>query len=258
MKKALALAFAFVVLTVHAQLPPLIPRESLFGAAENLSPSISPDGKRVAWLKPDERKVIQIWVRTIAKDDAKQLSHERTRPIFQYAWADDNRTIVYLQDSDGDENYHLYGIDLATGNIRDFTPWHGIHVEGFYTDRKYPDQLLVGLNVRDRKFIDMHRVNLRTGAIALDAQNPGDVIRWVPDDKMAVRGAVATTADGGTEIRWRGRAGSPWKVLVRTGPEEVVDLLDFTTDGKSVILKTSIGVDKARLVLHELATGKQR
>src|SRR6185436_16876923 len=101
----LAALLGTVALPVVAELPLLIPRDVLFSAAEYLSPTISPDGKRLAWLAPDGNKVQQIWLRTLGKDDAKQLSFEKKRPIYQYAWADDNNTILYQQDSDGDENF---------------------------------------------------------------------------------------------------------------------------------------------------------
>lgn len=57
---------ASIVLPAHAELPPLIPRDVLFGAAENLSPSVSPHGTRLAWLAPDSNKVLQIWLRTLS------------------------------------------------------------------------------------------------------------------------------------------------------------------------------------------------
>ncbi|MEA2685028.1 MAG: hypothetical protein QOE93_223, partial [Actinomycetota bacterium] len=33
---------------------PLVPREVLFGNPDRVSPSISPDGARLAWIAPDE------------------------------------------------------------------------------------------------------------------------------------------------------------------------------------------------------------
>jgi hypothetical protein len=104
----------------------------------------------------------------------------------------------------------------------------------------------------------VHRIDLRTGAAELDTINPGDVLSFKVDARMVVRGAVASTADGGTEIRWRADARSPWKPLIKTGPEEIVELVDFTLDGKAVILRTSIGGDKVRLAERDLASGKEK
>jgi dipeptidyl aminopeptidase/acylaminoacyl peptidase len=254
----LALALTSVTICTHAELPPLIPRDVLFSAAEYLDPKVSPDGKRVTWLAPDTNHVQQIWMRTLGRDDAKQLSREKTHPIFQYGWADDNDTVLYLQDANGDENFHLYAIDVPTGNIRDLTPWKGIRVANLRTDRKFPRVLLVEMNLRDRRYVDVYRIDLRTGAVVPDTRNPGDVRGFLADARMQVRAAQASTPDGGTEIRWRASTTSPWQVLVRTGPDEIVEMMDFTSDGRSLILKSSIGADKARLVERNLSTGAQR
>ena len=37
-----------------AELPPLIPRDVLFGNPEKTNPQISPDAQRLAWLAPDQ------------------------------------------------------------------------------------------------------------------------------------------------------------------------------------------------------------
>ena len=50
-------------------LPPLIPRETIFGNPEKYLPRLSPDGKRLAWIAPDSRNVLQVWVKTMGEDD---------------------------------------------------------------------------------------------------------------------------------------------------------------------------------------------
>ena len=64
---------------VRAELPPLIAREILFGNPERASPRISPDGKRLAWLAPDEKNVLQVWVKTLGKEDARKVTADPRR-----------------------------------------------------------------------------------------------------------------------------------------------------------------------------------
>ena len=47
--------------TPATQLPPLIPRELLFGNPERTSPSLSPDGKYLAYIAPDQKNILQVW-----------------------------------------------------------------------------------------------------------------------------------------------------------------------------------------------------
>ncbi|MFZ1887739.1 MAG: hypothetical protein WAU33_06890 [Candidatus Binataceae bacterium] len=55
-----------------AGMPPLIPREVLLGNPKRWQPTISPDGTRIAYLAPDDRGALQIWVRTLGTDDDRQ------------------------------------------------------------------------------------------------------------------------------------------------------------------------------------------
>src|SRR5947209_6805200 len=227
-------------LAAQADLPPLIPRELLFGNPERTSPNLSPDGVHLGWLAPDTNNVLQVWVKTVGKDDEKIVTADKKRGIRQYLWAKDNRTLLYLQDSDGDENFHIYGVDLEAGNVRDFTPIQGVRAQVSDVNPDFPDQVLVELNARDRSLFDVYRLNLRNGALELDTQNPGDVVGWVADARMRVRGAQVPTPDGGTEIRFRTDEKSPWKTLLKVGPEEILEVQGFTKDGESLYLLSSI------------------
>lgn len=242
---------------IFAQLPPLIPRDTLLGNPERAHPRIAPDGRRLAWLAPDKHDVLQVWVQTIGGDDARVVTADKSRGIESFGWAYDSKTIIYPQDAAGDENFHLFAVDLDSNNVRDLTPWQGVRAESVASSPKFPERILVALNLRDRKLMDVYRVDLRTGAVELDTKNPGDVGGWLADDDMVVRAAIVTTPDGGTEIRIRDSAAGPWRTLMKAGMNDNLAALDFTKDGQSLLLSTSIGTDTARLVRHEIASGKE-
>src|SRR5438876_10582055 len=162
-------ALLFIAATqLFADLPPLIPREVLFGNPERAAPQLSPDGKRLAWLAPDKKNVLQVWVKTIGKDDDKIITADKKRGIRQYTWARDNKTLLYLQDNDGNENFHLYGVDLQSNNVRDYTAIEGTRANIVALDPGLPDQALVTLNARDRHYFDVYRLTLSNGALTLD------------------------------------------------------------------------------------------
>ncbi len=244
--------------SLQAELPPLISRDVLFGNPERTSPALSPDGTRLAWLAPDTNNVLQVWVKTVGKEDDKIVTADKRRGIRQYFWAKNNRTLLYLQDSDGDENFHIYGVDLAAGNVRDFTPFQGVRATVTDLNPDFPDELLVALNLRDRALFDVFRLNLKNGALDLDTQNPGDVADWATDAKFRVRLAQVTPPEGGTEIRLRPDEKSPWKTFLKVGPEEILEPLSFTSDGQSLYLKSSIGRDTAAVVEKNIQTGAEK
>jgi len=237
----------------HADLPPLIGRDLLFGNPERTSPALSPDGQRLAWLAPDTNNVLQVWVKTVGKDDDKIVTADKKRGIRQYFWAKDNLTLLYLQDSDGDENFHVYGVDLQTSNVRDYTPFQGVRAQVTDLNLDFPNEVLVEVNLRDRSLFDVYRLNLRNGALELDTSNPGDVSSWGADARFRVRSAQIVTPDGGTEIRVRSDDQSPWKTFLKVGPEEILGSLGFTKDGQSLYLLSSIGRNTAAVVEQNLA-----
>jgi dipeptidyl aminopeptidase/acylaminoacyl peptidase len=244
-----------------AGLPALIPREVLFGNPVRAQPSISPDGKKLAWIAPDSKNVMQVWVQTIGGNDARMVTADKSRGIRNHDWAWDSHTILYQQDSDGDENYHTYAVDLARANVRDLTPWQGVRAEFLASNPRFPEQLLIAMNLRDRKTMDVYRVNLNSGAVVLDTLNPGDVQGWLADDDLVIRGASVVTPEGGAEIRVRDSAQGKWRILVKTGAgdlkQDLVAMLDFSKDGRAIFLESTVGRDTAGIVRKDLSSGAE-
>jgi hypothetical protein len=107
-----------------------------------------------------------------------------------------------------------------------------------------PEEVLVGLNLRKRDAFDMYRIDLETGAVRLDTQNPGDVLSWTTDRDFAIRAATAfDPASGETIVRVRDSAAAPWRDLVRMAFEDSTMfgqvnggsvVAGFSPDGKSI------------------------
>src|ERR1700683_4304241 len=238
--------------------PALIPRELLLGNPERWQPTLSPDGKRMAWLAPDGNKVRQVWVCTRGANDDRCVTADRSRGISFYGWAWDSKTLIYIQDSDGDENYHLFAVDLETTNVRDLTAWQGVRCEFVASHQKHPDELLVALNVRDRRCMDVWRLNLITGEATLDTENPGDVLGWIADGDFGVRGATAITSQGAYEVRVRESATAPWRAFASPGLSDDVWALGFSKEGIELFLKSSIDSETVRVGAKNLTTATER
>ncbi len=237
---------------------PLIPRQILFGNPVKASPRISPCGTRLAYLAPSDKGVLNAWVRTIGKEDDTQVTNDPHRGIRIHFWAEDGKHLFYLQDLNGDENWHLYSVDLETKVVRDLTPFQGVRASNIMTDKKFPGQILVGLNLRDRRVFDMYRIDLNNGAITLDTENPGDVLGWVTDTDFQIRACQAQNPmDASTIVRVRDDHDAPWRDLLTLPFGENGGIDDFCADGKSLYVETSVGADTARLVRIDAASGKE-
>ena len=257
--RRLPLLTLLVSLVASAQtLPSLIPRDVLLGNPERYAPQVSPDGKRLIYAAPDKKNVMQVYLRTLGQTDDAVITDDKKRGIRRFEWAPDGTGVLFQQDADGDENFHLFHVDLASKNVRDLTPFQGVRGELLSTRPKFKDTVLATVNLRDRKTFDVYRISLKTGAVELDTQNPGDVQGWVTDAAFVVRAAIAATPDGGKELRVRDSAKSPWRSFIKVGPEETIEVEGFTLDGKGLYVSTSIDADTTRLVEKNLKSGTER
>lgn len=237
-------------------LPPLIPREILFGNPERADPQLSPDGRRLAHLAPLDG-VLNVWVSDPRTGEVVPVTQDRDRGVRVYFWAHDRRHLLYLQDRGGDENWRLYAVDLDAGGVADVTPFENVQVHVAGRDVRHPHELLIGMNRNDPRFHDIYRLDLRTQALDLVERNPGDVIGWVADGDLVVRAALAATDDGGTELRLRASPGDPWHAALHWSAEDALSSapLSFSRDGRSVYLLDSRDANAARLVRLDVRSG---
>ena len=251
-------AFLGLIAPARAALPPLIPRKVIFGNPVKTSPQISPDGKRLAFLAPDDKNVLQVWMQTLGQDDARKVTADKKRGIRVFGWTYAPDTLVYSQDNDGDENFHVHAVNLKNNEVRDLTPYPGVRARPLETDRHFPNEMLIEMNKDNPRLMDIYRLNLSTGKMDLDTKNPGDVVGWDVDADFRVRAAQAFTRDGGAEIRVRKDDKSPWKTVLTWGPEDIDGhVVGFTKDGKSLWLQSTAGRDTLSLVKYDLETGKE-
>jgi dipeptidyl aminopeptidase/acylaminoacyl peptidase len=234
-------------------LPALIPRDALFGNPERASPRVSRDGKRLGYLAPDEG-VLNVWVRSAGREDDRVVTHDRGRGIQTYFWAEDNEHLLYLQDTDGDENWHLSSVHLASNEVRDLTPFEGVRVEDVITDPNHPGEVLVAINRRDPQVFDLHRLRLKTGDLEREAENPGNYVGWLTDHDFRVRGATAAEPDGGFQLLVSREPGAEFEPFLRWGPEDNGGALGFTPDGQGLYVEDSLQSDTTELYSISLAS----
>jgi dipeptidyl aminopeptidase/acylaminoacyl peptidase len=244
----------------------IIPKEVLFGNPTFASPSLSPDGKYLAYLAPDDGDILNVHVRTV--DDAESsrvVTFDKSRGIRRFLWAEDSITILFLQDFEGDENFHVFAVD-ATGEdlssevaARDLTPGEKVKASSVLTNKRYPDQLLISTNGRNEKNFDMYKCDYKTGEMSMVAENPGDVVGWgVEDDSNEVRFAMVRNQDDSSNtLRVRDSADSEWRELITFPYGEEGSFVEFCKDGgKSCYITSSIGRETKALLKVDLQTGE--
>ena len=177
---------------------PLIPRQALFGNPTRAQGRISPDGQWLSWTAP-HNGVMNVWIAPASDPSAaKVITNATSRPIPQHFWAPDSRSILYVQDKAGDENFLLYKIDVATGAETTLTPFTNTRVEIIGGSYAIKDKLLIGLNNRDPQWHDVHLLDLATGKLTLVLENNA-YAGFMADDSLTLRMAFRQNAAGGTD-----------------------------------------------------------
>jgi dipeptidyl aminopeptidase/acylaminoacyl peptidase len=253
---AVSTGLAFFVLPSAAAEPELIPREVLFGNPVKTNPLISPDGKMMAYLAP-VKNVLNVWVKTIGKEDDRVVTKDEDRGIRRYFWAGDSKHIMYLQDVGGNENWRLYGVNLETDQIRDLTPYEDVQVQIVASDKHFPNELLIGMNKDNPKLHDVYHLDLNTSELKKVAENPGNVISWLANADFKICAAMGATAGGGFDLLVRENVQADWKKVLAWDSEDSMtsQVVGFTKDSKSLYLIDSRNVSTGRLVTMEIATG---
>ena len=52
-------------------------------------------------------------MRSATGGDDRVVTEDTYRGIRQIFWAEDSKTLLYLQDDGGDENFHLFAVDVS-------------------------------------------------------------------------------------------------------------------------------------------------
>ena len=233
----------------------LIPRRIFFENPEYRNVKISPDGKHLSYLAPLDG-VRNLWVaRLDAPTEAKPLTHATDRDIgWGYRWAHTNRHIVFFRDHDGDENWRAASVDMESGAIVPLSPEHGVKSFIQESDSKFPEEMLLRHNARDKHLFDLFRVNLVTGKSELVYENR-DYYALLTDSQFRLR-LGGRVADDGSMAWFERHDDASWTpfMTVPLGDIDSTYLLDFSEDGDTLYFIDSRGRDKAALVSLDMAT----
>lgn len=232
----------------------LIPRSVLFKAPTYSEVQISPDGRQLAYLHP-LNGVLNVWVAPI--DDPAQgvpLTRFDKRPPDSFQWSPDGRFILVLKDIAGEEHSQLWIANLAKGTVVNVTADPQVQTKIVKTSARRPGEVLVGLNLRDRRYRDIYRIDLETGERAEVYRNTENYIDVVADPDFNIRLGVRGNADGSStyfRLDPGGRSEVMTIPLVSLRNSRPLGL-----DGKGRLLMfDSRQSDKAGLVSLDITTG---
>jgi len=232
-----------------------IPLEDFFKNPEKSSYQISPDGSFYSFMAPYKKRM-NIFIQKIGDSSASQLTFEEARDIAGYFWPN-NEQIVFLKDEAGDENFHLFGVNIDGSNPIGFTDFEGVRAQIIDDLPDQKDFVVIGLNKRNKQVFDPYRLNLKTGEISMLAENPGNIQGWMFDHDGKLRLATAIVDGVNQSILYRENEEDEFKTIITTNFKEGFNPQFFTFDNKNIIGSSNLGRDKSAIVEFDPVTAKE-
>ena len=234
----------------------LIARDALFGNPERANVQISPDGKYLSWVAAVDG-VLNVWIAPADNpSQARAVTQDKARGIRSYFWSYQPDTLLYLRDSGGDEDFHLYAVDLKTGQAKDLTPFPKTTAQVAGVSPKHPGTILVGMNDRDAQWHDIYKVDLASGNRTLLEKNDAQIAGYIADADYTLKYAQRSRPDGGADVLRRGANGAwekfddiPFEDVLTTSPG------GLTLDGKTLYFTDSRGRNTAALFAIDVTSG---
>ncbi len=252
---AIVLAGIFSCAPKTEKQAPLIPMKDFFRNPVKSSFQLSPNGEYLAFKQPWENRM-NVFVQKIGEEKAVRITEAKARDIAGYFWANNER-IAFIQDKGGNENFHLFAVNIDGTNLKELTPFEGVRARIIDDLEDNPDEMIIGLNKRDPRIFDAYRINVNTGEMKMTAKNPGNIGGWMTDWDGKIR--IAITTDGvNTSVLYRKSESDEFKPVITTNFKETLSPLYFDFDNGDVVYASSnLKRDKQAIVKYDLANAKE-
>ena len=235
----------------------LIARDALFGNPERANVQMSPDGRYLSWVAPLDG-TLNVWVAPAGDlSAARAVTRDQARGIRSYFWSYLDDTLLYLRDTGGDEDFHLYAVDLASGESRDLTPYEKTTAQVVGVSDLHPGTVLVGMNDRDPQWHDLYRVDLASAERSLVERNTDRIAEYVADADYRLRFASRSREDGGIDLLRR--EGDAWAQYDTVPFEDgmTTGYAGMSKDGGTLYLRDSRDRNTNALFAIDAATGER-
>ncbi|PVW15060.1 alpha/beta hydrolase family protein [Marixanthomonas spongiae] len=138
--------------------------EDYFTTPEAFSFQLSPNGKYIAYMKRRQSGERDLYLKETETQKETLLKKQGEDLIRGFFWANNDR-ILYLQDKGGNENYHVYGVDVTGENDKELTPFEGVRVNIIEPLKEDEDYVIVQMNKENPQQEEPYRLNINTGEV---------------------------------------------------------------------------------------------
>ncbi|MCL1937467.1 MAG: S9 family peptidase [Candidatus Azobacteroides sp.] len=235
--------------------------EDYFSRPKASSFQLSPDGKYLSYLEKDEAGKRHVYVKEITTGKVQRIIEEKDELIRGYAWVNENR-LIYVMDKGGNENYHIYAVNMDGSNNIDLTPFDGVQAGILNMLKEQKDFIIIQMNKNNPQVFDPYKLNVVTGEMAQLYENK-DIAKPIVGydfDKDGELRAYTQMVNGiESELYYKDLATSEFKLAYHGTWYENFGIVGFDYSGKNpdwAYVITNVDGDKARIVLYDFKQNK--
>ena len=295
----LAFLFLFAMPPAHAQstdsakpttrhaTPADIPVEAFFRREQYAQMAISPDGKKLAALRPSNGRDNLVVIDFLAGKTQTITSYKES-DVIDFEWVTSDRLYFRIADQSVVSGSRFlkgaYAIDIDGQYLRDLTypleraadkaarqnsfSERGVNVSFRVLSRTFDGSgdVVAEIFGRSQKYADVYRFNTKSGAYKLlSVESPGNVVQWLLDRDQVPRIAVRLEErkdpnSPREETIWhRAAEGRPWEIIGRNSGNEKDGSfrpIAFDYDSTTLYVSSNVGIDRRAIFKYDVAGRK--
>ncbi len=220
----------------------------------------SPNGKYMSYREKDDNKKNHVYVKEIATEKVTRVIEEKEELIRGYGWANNGR-LVYVMDKGGNEDYHLFAVNIDGSDQKELTPYEGVQVNILEGLKEDVDHMIISMNKNNKQIFEPYKINIITGEIKQlfkneDAASP--IAGYTFDKDGHLRG-YAKIKDGVNVDVFYAKEEGKYEIIKQLNWKDTFSILSFnyaTDNPHDAYVVSNLDSDKAQIYLYDIKADK--
>ncbi|WP_034045487.1 S9 family peptidase [Wocania ichthyoenteri] len=234
--------------------------EDYFARPKARSFSFSPNGTYLSYREKDENKKNHVYVKNLETEEVTRVIEEKEELIRGFGWANDAR-LIYVMDKGGNEDYHLFAVDVDGKNQKELTPFDGVKVNILNNLKEDKDHMIISMNQNNPQIFEPYKINIVTGELKQlykneDAANP---INGYEFDKDGNLRGFAKLRDGVNIDLYYTTDGENYEVKKQLSWKDTFSIISFnyaSDNPHEAYVISNLDSDKTQIYLYDLKEDK--
>jgi len=235
--------------------------EDYFAKPNSSQFQLSPNGKYISYREKDANNKRHVMIKEVATGKVVRAIEEKDELIRGMGWVNDER-LVYVMDQGGNENYHLYAVNIDGSNNIDLTPFPDVQAGILNLLKEQKDFIIIQMNKDNKQVFEPYKVNIHTGEMTklftnTDPENA--IVSYDFDKEGNLRGYAKMHNGINTQYFYKAKGKTDFELFGTGKWDDTFSILAFNYASKNpdeAYVLTNLDSDKARIIVYDFGTKK--